>query len=59
MSNQRMGSVINARASRRFSAFDRPRKSIFGLLTRFQNREQEFETVEEQVDYLTPKILHY
>lgn len=41
MSNQRLGSVINSRASRRFSAFDRPRASILGALSHFTARGQE------------------
>lgn len=34
MSNQRQGSLVSHRASRRFSAFDRPRRSIMGALSR-------------------------
>jgi hypothetical protein len=34
MSNQRQSSIVSNRASRRFSTFDRPRKSIFCALAR-------------------------
>ena len=50
MSNQRMGSVISAHASRRFSAFDRPRKSILGALARFSSAQPaSLEQAHEQV----------
>ncbi len=39
MSNQRMGSVISSRVSRRFSAFDRPRKSIMTALSRLSSAQ--------------------
>lgn len=39
MSNQRMGSVISSRASRRFSAFDRPRKSIMNAISRLSSAQ--------------------